>query len=200
MRNHTVNTLRALLVIVPSLIAWTPANPVLSLQPQSRLWVKGTSTVRSFECEAAGLDVRVAARGASAVGDILDGGQAVQSVDVKIPATKLECGNDTMNEHMWKALKTKENPEIAFRLTSYTTTKTSSGLRGEINGMLALSGVEKPIVLQGTAQGTADGALRILGSHVINMREFGIKPPSLMMGTMKVGENVTVNYDLTLKQ
>ncbi|MHB1225242.1 MAG: YceI family protein [Gemmatimonadaceae bacterium] len=200
MHSHTVNTLRALLVIVPSLIAWTPANPVLALQPQSRLWVKGTSTVRSFECKASGLDVRVATRDASTVGDILDGGQAVQSVDVNIPATKLECGNDTMNEHMWKALKTKENPEIAFRLTSYRTTKTSSGLQGEIDGVLSLSGVEKPIVLQGTAQGTTDGALRILGSHVINMREFGIKPPSLMMGTMKVGENVTVNYDLTLKQ
>lgn len=200
MRRQTQITLRALLVIAPSLIAWTPANPVLALQPQSRLWVKGTSTVRSFECKAAGLDVRVAADGADAVSDILGAGQSVRSADVKIPAAKLDCGNDTMNEHMRKALKTKENPEIAFRLTSYQPTKTATGIRGDIHGVLTLSGVEKPIVMQGTAQATADGALQVLGSHVINMREFGIKPPSLMMGTMKVGEQVTVSYDLILKQ
>lgn len=200
MRRQTVITLRALLVVAPSLIAWTPANPVLTLQPQSRLWVKGTSTVRSFECKASGFDVRVDAAGASAVDDILAGSHAVQSVEVKVPAAKLSCGNDTMNEHMLKALKAKDNPEIAFKLTSYQSTKTASGVQGEISGVLRLGGVEKAIVMKSTAQATEAGALQIVGSYVVNMREFGLKPPSLMMGTMKVGENVTVNYDLVLKQ
>ena len=31
------------------------------------------------------------------------------------------------------------------------------------------------------------------------MKEFGLKPPSLMMGTMKVDERVKVSFDLFLK-
>jgi hypothetical protein len=30
------------------------------------------------------------------------------------------------------------------------------------------------------------------------MSEFGVKPPSLMLGTMKVGDLITVSYDLVL--
>ena len=31
------------------------------------------------------------------------------------------------------------------------------------------------------------------------MKDFGMKPPTLMLGTMKVAEKVTVNFDLLLK-
>lgn len=200
MHRHTAVALRALIVIAPSLVAWTPANPVLVLQPQSRLWIKGTSTVRDFECKATSFDTRVEATGASVVNEILDGGQSVQSVDVRVPAAQLECGNGTMNEHMLKALKAKENPQIVFRLTSYQSAKTANGVRGELAGVLTLGGVEKAITMQGTARAGDSGTLQVLGSYEVNMRDFGLKPPSLMMGTMKVGERVTVNYDLTLKQ
>ncbi len=31
------------------------------------------------------------------------------------------------------------------------------------------------------------------------MKDYGVKPPSLMLGTMKVAEKVTVHFDLLLK-
>jgi hypothetical protein len=31
------------------------------------------------------------------------------------------------------------------------------------------------------------------------MTEFGLKPPTLMLGTMKVDERVTVGFDVVLK-
>jgi hypothetical protein len=31
------------------------------------------------------------------------------------------------------------------------------------------------------------------------MTEFGVKPPTLMLGTMKVGDKVKVGFDLYLK-
>ena len=37
------------------------------------------------------------------------------------------------------------------------------------------------------------------GSYTVKMTEFGLKPPTLMMGTLKVNENVAVNFDLYLK-
>jgi polyisoprenoid-binding protein YceI len=199
MRRPAVITLRALLCLAPSLIAWTPANPILMLQPQSKLWVSGTSTVRSFECKAASFTAEIDGVAPGAAAAVLAGEKAVQSVSVAVPAAKLDCGNGTMNEHMLKALKAKDNPTIAFRLSSYQTSKTGDAVTGDLTGVLTLGGVEKTITFKGTATEAGDGQFRVVGSHELSMKEYGLKPPSLMMGTMKVGDRVKVNFDLVLK-
>jgi polyisoprenoid-binding protein YceI len=199
MRRHATNTLRALLFLAPTMIAWTPANPILTMQPQSRLWVSGTSTVRSFECKTSAFTAEVEATGPGAIAAVLAGEKGVAAVSVEVPAAKLDCSNGTMNEHMLKALKAKEHPTIAFKLTSYTTTRTATGVQGEITGVLSLGGVEKTITFPGTAKDGGNGMLNVVGTHEISMKEYGLKPPSLMLGTMKVGDRVKVGFDLTLK-
>jgi hypothetical protein len=49
MRKHTTRGLAVMYGLVPAVAAWTAATNVLTLQPESRLWLNGTSTVRSFE-------------------------------------------------------------------------------------------------------------------------------------------------------
>ena len=199
MRRPAIVTLRALLCLAPSLIAWTPANPILMMQPQSKLWVSGTSTVRSFECKAASFSAEIDGVAPGAAAAVLAGEKAVQSVTVQVPAAKLDCGNGTMNEHMLKALKAKDNPTISFRLSSYKTSKTGDAVTGDLTGVLTLGGVEKTITLQGTATEAGDGQFRVVGSHELSMKEYGLKAPTLMLGTMKVGDRVKVNFDLVLK-
>jgi hypothetical protein len=41
--------------------------------------------------------------------------------------------------------------------------------------------------------------LHITGSYDLDMTEYGLKPPTLMFGRIKVGKTVKVNYDLLLK-
>ncbi|HEU4630126.1 MAG TPA: YceI family protein [Gemmatimonadaceae bacterium] len=198
MRGYAKHTIRALLCTLPTLVAWTPANPTLTLQPQSRLWVRGTSTVRDFECRATAFDVRVEAA-PNAVTGVLAGEQAVTTASVRVPADRLDCGNGKMNDHMWKALKRQQYPDIAFRLTGYETATASAGVQGTVTGVLALGGVERTITLQGNAVAAPDGALRVTGTHELRMSEYGLKAPTLMMGTLKVGDRVTVAFDLLLK-
>ena len=52
-----------------------------------------------------------------------------------------------------------------------------------------------------TAKGTegADGTLHVTGTHEVDMKQFDLKPPTLMMGTMKVDPKVKVSFDLFLK-
>jgi polyisoprenoid-binding protein YceI len=199
MRRPAVITLRALLCLAPTLIAWTPANPILTLQPQSRLWVNGTSTVRSFECKAPSFSAEIDGVAPGAAAAVLAGEKAVRDVTVQVPAAKLDCGNGTMNGHMLKALKVKDNPTITFRLSSYTATKAADAVTGELTGVLTLGGVEKTITLQGTATDAGDGQLRVVGTHELRMSDYGLKAPSLMLGTMKVDDRVKVSFDLILK-
>jgi polyisoprenoid-binding protein YceI len=198
MRTNIKSTLLALAILVPASGAWTVANEQLMLQPQSRLWIDGTSTIRSFTCRAVEVNAVVEVNGANAIPTLLTGEKGVKAVQVTVPAERMDCGNGTMNDHMRKALKVAENPTIAFTLTDYDVTKNADGIAGTINGTLDLGGVKKPISLQAT--GTSEGGmLHVNGVYELRMTDYGLKPPTLMFGRIKVGETVKVGFDLLLK-
>ena len=197
-RAHVQATL-ALVMLIPALAAAPRHPPTLDLQPASRLWVAGTSTVRAFQCQAGAFDAKVESTGADAVAAVLAGQKAVTTVEVTVPAEKLDCRNGTMNEHMRKALKAKEFPTVVFRAASYDLARGSDTVNVTLTGTLTLGGVDKPITVNAQARPGSDGTLVVSGTREVHMKEFGLKPPTLMLGTMKVDEKVTVGFEVVLK-
>ena len=189
----------ALVMLLPALAATPQRDPTLDLQPESRLWVSGTSTVRAFQCQAGAFDAKIESTGADAVAALLAGEKAVSTIEVTVPAEKLDCRNGTMNEHMRKALKAKEFPTVVFRAASYDLTRTNESVGVTLNGTLTLGGVEKPITVNAQAKPGTDGTLIVSGTREVRMTEFGLKPPTLMLGTMKVDEKITVGFEVVLK-
>ena len=178
--------------------AWTLFQEQLSLQPTSKLWVEGTSTVRSFSCQASEVKATVEASGSNAIARLMTGDKAVESVNVVVPSEKLDCGNGTMNDHMRKAIKMNEAPTIAFRVTSYDLTKEANGVAGKLTGTLSLGGETKTITVPATGVMDA-GALHVTGAYPLTMSDYNLKAPSLMFGRIKVRDQVTVKFDLLLK-
>ena len=185
--------------LVPSIAAWTGAQYIATLQPASRLWVTGTSTVRDFSCQAKIVDASAQTTSAETAKDIMAGQKAVLTLDVKVLPKNLDCANNTMNEHMLKALKADKNPSIEFKLASYEMFATGDKVTGKLNGTLKLGGVEKAITLDAVGNATPDGALHVTGAYPLLMTDYDLKAPSLMMGAMKVNPKVKVNFDLLLK-
>ena len=199
MRTPTRTALIAVLALAPAAIAWTSVNDgVLTLAPQSRLWIEGTSTVRPFTCTAGLLEADVTTTVAAAVSAVAAGEKAISAVEVRVPAAKLDCRNGKMNEHMLKALKAAEHPTVTYTVASYQLAKSEAGMKVTLTGTLDLGGVEKPLVVTATAKEEA-GMLRVTGTQTVAMSEFGLKPPTLMMGTLKVGDEIVVGFDLLLK-
>ena len=197
MRNTRVA--KMLVCLVPAAVAFSYGPAPMSLAPQSRLWVDGTSTVRSWSCKATELEATIESAAPGAVAAALAGEKSVRAVEVTIPAAKLDCANGTMNGHMLKAIKAKEAPVISFKVTSYDVAKGAEGVTGSLNGQLTLGGTTKPIVVKAAGSAGPDGTLHVTGTHELQMTEYGLKPPTLMMGTMKVGDKVKVSFDLFLK-
>lgn len=160
----------------------------LSLAKESRLWIDGTSTVRSFTCTAAKVDANVVAEAGAASNAL------VQSALLVVPVASLDCRNKTMNEHMRKALKSGENPQISWRMDDYKV----DGTNVVITGHLTIAGKENAIELRGVGTADPSGTVRLKGSKEFRMSEYGIKPPSLMLGTMKVRDPIKVSFDLVL--
>lgn len=159
-----------------------------SFEPNSKVWVEGTSNVRGFKCAATEITSRIAKN------ESVELARLVEDALVVIPVTKLDCGNGKMNEHMSNALKAERNANIEFALASYKV----NGTTATLIGTLTMAGVEKEIQIPATIL-TEGELVRVKAVVPLNMKEWGIKPPSLMMGAMKVKENVTVGFDVTLK-
>lgn len=195
MRKLTLNlSLAAVAVLL--LAAWrAPAGPLL-LKDGSRVWFDGTSTVRSWSCKAPRIDAAIDAE-ANAPAAVLDGRKAVRTVVLTFPVAQLDCENRTMNNHMRNALNADRHQAIQFTLTDYELNK-GSLVAGALRGTLALNGQTRPITFPAQFA-TADGALRVTGTYELTMTEWGVEPPRLMMGTLKVGEAITVHFDLLLQ-
>ncbi|MDB4887784.1 MAG: YceI family protein [Gemmatimonadetes bacterium] len=202
MRIHTRLSIRrilpvlALAMALPSL-GWMSTSDPMSLRADSRIWVEGTSSMKSWSCAAG--DVNATIDGSpTAVAQVAAGEKGVRTVRVNIPADKIDCHNGTMNEHMKKALKVSEFQSIDFKMTSYDVSRGADASAGTLKGTLTLGGVQKSISI--AAQGRAEGgALHVTGSYDLSMKDYDLTPPSLMFGRIKVRDTVTVKFDLLLK-
>src|SRR5262245_32822711 len=81
----------------------------VSLQPASRIWVKGSSTVRDYTCTAKTIAANISTEPTASAADTpVPLERLVRSAHVSVPVADIDCGNGTMNEHMRKALRIAE--------------------------------------------------------------------------------------------
>jgi polyisoprenoid-binding protein YceI len=196
---HVGLTVAALLIVMPFLVGWRGSDPDLALQPKSRIWASGTSNVKNFDCNAATMDITVQTNRPDAVHEVSIGTKAVGKVNLTVPVAAMDCNNGTMNGHMKDALKASDHPAIEFNLESYDLVSAASSMTVTLNGSLSIGGTSKPVTIAAQATDIGGGVLHLTGEYDVHMKDFGLKPPSLFMGTMKVDEKVQVHFDLLLK-
>jgi len=177
---------------------------VATLGPASRVWLEGNSTVHHFESTATKLVVHVtsaqptAARGLEGFVQLVRAGQ-VQAVDVSIPVAEMQSGKTGLDKNMRKALKAEQFPRITFHLDRYTVAKAaaSDSFVIDAHGMLSVAGVEKAIDIRAGALRSGE-SLRIRGTKELLMTQFGVKPPTMMMGAVKTSDQIVIHFDLWL--
>ncbi len=176
------------------------AQPGVVLQPGGELAIDGTSTVRKFTCKAQKVNAQLTPGEAGGGLGLEQLAGALSAVVLEIPAERLDCANGTMNEHMLKALQAQQHPTIRFQMSGYEAGAVKEGeVPLRIKGELTLAGVAKPIDLEGRATPTADGGLRVRGRYQLRMTDWSVRPPTLMLGTMKVGESVVIRFDFVVR-
>lgn len=164
----------------------------------SSLTINGTSTVRSWECAVPSFSVAPSPPTGFEEG-VLKGERSLETVTLVFPVKAIECGNGTMNDHLRKALDADEHPQIRYRLSKYDLANAESGMLVKAEGELVIAGTARPIEMAVTVTRDASGAIRVRGEEEVKMTDFGVKPPKLMLGTLKVGDAVNVKFDVALR-
>ncbi|KYG75462.1 YceI family protein [Roseivirga echinicomitans] len=150
--------------------------------------VKGTSTLHDWHMDAS--------EGQGECTLILSNGtMKVQKAEVKFKAEGLESGKSGMDKNAYKALKTKEYPWVEFKLSSF---EAKDGGKGTVIGDLTIAGFTKSTSFEvETTQST--GTMTISGSSAFKLTDFKVDPPTALLGTVKTGDEVTVEFKLTFK-
>lgn len=159
--------------------------------------VSGTSNAHDWTCEAErfGAELQVRTEEAGGVPS------AVARAAVTVPVEALDCGDGKMEGNLRKALRADDHPTIAFAMTGHEMApdpSTPGSFHVLAKGTLTIAGWTQPIEL--TVDGAVEGdRLHIRGSHQMTMTDFGVKPPTAMLGLLKTGDRVTVEFDLTTR-
>jgi len=191
----------ALAVAFPTL---SLAAPSLTASNASHVWLVGESTLHPYHSTATVTEFMLqwtpeVAQSTAPVGELLAlAAQRApfQTFDLVIPVKDLKSGEARLDKNMQEALKIKTAPAIEYKMTGYhAQPATDKGIAFEAPGTLSIAGVIKEVTLTGIARATAD-SLVVDGQYTLKMTDYGIKPPTLLMGTIRVADPVTIHFHL----
>lgn len=170
----------------------------LAARPDSKLSIAGTSNLHAWECKATSFQASLEVDPAYATSETTALQHEIKRVDVKVPVGNLKCGHGKMDDNMYKALKAQDAPQIHYILGSFEVVPGAA--RDEFTlktvGTLTVAGANNTVKMDVTAHRLADGSLRAQAEVPILMTDYGIKPPTAMLGALKTGNQVTVKFDL----
>ena len=188
----------------PSLLL-TAALAVLSLggagwiaqsytfERSSKLWVEGTSTVHDWECQVEQFAGTVNA-------EVADASLAgLSTTTLTVPVQGIDCDNGTMNGKVRDALGSSP---IRYALTSATVgaPEADGWFSIRTTGQLTIAGATQAVQMNVKGKALDGGRFRLTGQHALKMTDFGVDPPTAMLGTLKTGDQVTVHFDATVSR
>lgn len=183
-RNLILATLGILVFVAGTALAQTPY-----ILKSAKASVKGTSSLHDWEST-----IKVVAWKGTLNADAQNVTE-VKTADVVIKVVDIQSTKGkTMDNKTWEAFKYEKNPTITFKLTSATVTAGTIQAKGN----LTMAGATKPITLTVKSKVLANGEIQLTTTYTFKMTEYKMEPPTAMMGTIKVGDEVTVLFDLTL--
>lgn len=167
----------------------------LALGPESKLSVEGGSNLHDWRCQASSIDAQIDAD--KAILQTAPAPELLKKVSVKVPVRNLKCGSGKMDGNLYKALKADASPEISYILGSFDVQPgAAESYTLKTVGTLTIAGTEKMVSMDVTTKRLSDGSLRADGELQLLMTDFGVKPPTALLGTLRTNNEVKVKFEL----
>jgi len=193
-KSLTSLALTALLTVAGSLHAQSVR---LAVGPESKLWIEGGSNLHDWSCKASSIEAAIEVD-ESFVKTTTVGSTSLKRVQVKVPVRNLKCGNGKMDNNLYKALKADDAPEISYILATFDVVPGAEkdSFTVKAVGALTVAGTEKTVNMDVTAARLPDGGVRAEGALALLMTDFGVKPPTALLGTLRTDNKITVKFSL----
>ena len=161
-------------------------SPATAQQSNVDFTVSGTSTVRGWTCSVSGMAQVTPGSSAPAPGFAA----GVQSATLTVPVADFECPDETMTEHLMDAMKPAEFADITFQLDGYE----ASVEGAEASGALTIQGVTRPVRFPISLTPSGAG-VAIAGEVGLDMTEYGVEPPVVLLGLLRVRPEIRIQFE-----
>lgn len=126
---------------------------------------------------------------------------SLKSLTFSLEVANLSSGEKGLDKNAYKALKTKDFKNIEYKLTSVTISPESGDkYLLKTHGALTIAGVTKEIMMDVHCLVNSDGTITCTGTETLNMTDYQVKPPTFMLGAMKTGDALTLDFTMVYKK
>jgi len=168
-----------------------PASSTYTLSKDYTVTIHGTSNLHAWDEKVNTVS------GDGTVNPNSDGSYNVTAIRIKmeVHSIKSDMGS-IMNNNTYKALKADDYPQIIFALVApVESIQVKAGEKTVmVKGNLTIAGVTRPVNVQVKIAMPEQRTLLFEGSQAIKMTDYGIKPPTALLGTLKTGNEITINF------
>jgi len=194
-----------ILLLAPLMLGLVPSSEErtfhvsYTIEPQSNLYIKGTTNINSFECVS--LD---AFRVQELQGTFYPSSRKVsfKGATLQLQVKKLDCKNSKMNKDLCEAMNADIYPTIKVHLHSASLKAPGlSQSAAEIiaDATLEITGVRKKVQFNTRGVQLSDDAYEFISEQTIKMTDFGVEPPTALFGLIKVDDEITIHLDIVTR-
>jgi polyisoprenoid-binding protein YceI len=163
----------------------------LKLNPKTFIMtIAGTTNVHNFESKVTQANGEI----------VVNAEKKIQSFGVEIPVKGIKSNEKLMDTKTYEAFNADKNPMITFKSTDVSSLKMDgSDISVSVNGNMTIAGVTRKITLTATGKMVKPGIYLFSGSIPVKMTDYKMKPPTAMMGVMRVGDDIKLKYSVTFE-
>jgi polyisoprenoid-binding protein YceI len=190
----------AITIVIAAIILLAPqglrAQANYKLLPGKDVTVKvlGSSNIHDWTMSATGIESQ---------GDFKFEGdelRTLHSFSFTVEAKSLKSEHESMDSRTYKTINADQFPRITYKLTSAIITPVQKNKYTiKATGDLTISGATQTVVLNVTAVVNPDKTISCTGTQKIKLTDYKIKPPTFMLGAMKVYDDLTIQFNLLYK-
>ena len=122
-----------------------------------------------------------------------------------IPIKSLDCGNPLMNINLRKSLNAGRYPDISIHFLKTVWDepeqpwKAMDWVQLKVLVQVSINGHSNDYWLDVSVKKDGQDEYRFTGSKSFLMTDFGVEPPTAMMGMIKVNDSIEIQLDLSVK-
>lgn len=172
-----------LLLVIP---LHAEAGDPFRLLPDPKLSVVGTSTLHDWEMNSGNAS-------GNAVMTIEESViKQIEGLTIRMSAASLQSGNNRMDRIAHDAIRAPEFPYVEFFLESIESI-TVDKITG--NGKFTVAGNDVSLRVI-TNYSVQNNSVHFSGIQAVKFSDFGIKPPTALLGTLRTGDDLLIQYSV----
>jgi len=167
----------------------------VSLEPESKLVINGTTNINEFSCyfNISKLRNRIPVNY-----EVINNKMIFNETYLILKNDCFDCGNKNINKDFKELLKTNKYPQIYIHLNEIRNFNLNN-LTSEVLVDMDIAGISKSYTLPVKIDHNENN-LFVKGKLIIDINDFNLEPPKKLLGLIKVQNTIEVDFKLLLQE